>query len=97
MTRETDCAFEWKRTKVHFGVIAAVAVFLLSLLAQDARFSELNGDLLALDRDRRDLEEERDHLMLRREHLTNPTRVRAIATERYGMVAPDPGRVHELR
>jgi cell division protein FtsL len=87
MTRETDCAFEWKRTKVHFGVIAAVAVFLLSLLAQDARFSELNGDL----------EEERDHLMLRREHLTNPTRVRAIATERYGMVAPDPGRVHELR
>jgi cell division protein FtsL len=97
MARETDSAFEWRRTKVHFGVIATAAVLLLSILAQDARFSELNADLLELDRDRRDLEEEHDHLLLRREHLTSPSRIRSLATDRFGMVAPDPGRVHELR
>lgn len=97
MTRAVADAFTWKRTKVHFGVIAACTLFFFSLLAQNARFFELNAQLLSLDRERRNLEQERDELTLRQEHLTNPSRIRAIAIERYRMVAPNPERVHDLR
>lgn len=96
MRGDSTAEFRWKKTKAHFGAIAAAMVFALSLLAQDTRFHELNTDLVRLERQRRDVEEERDRFMTQREHLRNPGRIREIATQELGMVTPDLTRVHEL-
>ena len=96
MKNDSSMEFRWKKTKVHFGVIGACMVFALSLLAQDIRHHELNSEIVRLDRERRDIEEERDRLMLQREHLRNPGRIREIATRDLGMVTPDMTNIHEL-
>lgn len=96
MRNAPDIEFQWKCTKVHFGVIFTVMLFLLSLLAQDNHFTAMNNELLKVERERMDLEQERDRLALQSEHLKNPGRIRTMAVEQLQMITPDPAHVYNL-
>jgi len=95
MKQSNDIHFRWQKTKVHFGVIAAAMVFILALLAKETRFHELHAELMRSEREFRNVQEERDNLVLELEHYRTPGRVRAAATE-MGLVTPDLTRVRQL-
>lgn len=86
----------WKRTKVHFAVVAVGMIFMLAILAQENRFQDMTRDLLRLERERRDLDESRDRLILEIEHERNPARIRTLATDRFGLSNPDPSNFHDV-
>lgn len=88
--------FQWQKTKVHFGVIAAVTIFMLSILAKETRFLELNNELMRREREYHAAQEEKDRLTLQLEHFKTPSRIREIATRDFGLVTPDLTRVHDL-
>lgn len=96
MKQSNDIHFQWQKTKVHFGVIAAVMVFLLALLAKETRFHELHAELMTAEREFRNAQEERDRLVLELEHYRTPGRIREIATRDLGLVTPDLTRVRQL-
>lgn len=86
----------WRRTKVHFAVIGALMLFALALLTQENTFHRMSRDLIELERDRRDLVEERDRLIMSVEQHRHPSRIRAIAEERFGLTVPGPGHVQDV-
>lgn len=87
---------QWMRAKVHFGVIFICTAYLLTVLAQNIRFHELNRELLRLDRVEAGALEERARLSLAYEQHRNPARIRTIAVQKLGMVTPGPDRIHNL-
>lgn len=86
----------WRRAKVHFAVVIASMLFLLAYLSQENTFHRMTRELLSLERERRDLVEERDRLAITVEHHRNPARIRTLAEERYGLTVPEAGRVQDV-
>ncbi|OIO32699.1 MAG: hypothetical protein AUJ18_04390 [Candidatus Hydrogenedentes bacterium CG1_02_42_14] len=96
MKRNTNEDFKWKLTKIHFGVIGAAMIFALSLLAQNTQYRDFTNKLVSLNKEKRELMDEKTRLTIKREALSDPIRIRSIAVEKYGMVGAEPNKVHEI-
>ncbi|RMH59413.1 MAG: hypothetical protein D6679_01900 [Candidatus Hydrogenedentota bacterium] len=88
--------FEWRRAWAHNAAIIGVALFLLSLVAQNVRFHEMSRRLVNLRREAIRIEEEKTRLALRKRHLSRPSRIRKIASEELGMITPPVTRIRNL-
>lgn len=88
---------KWELTKVHFGVIGAVMLFVLALVAQNVQYRDLNNELVALDNEKNLLKEETLRLNIQKAQMSDPIRIRNIASEKLGMVGVDADRIHDIK
>lgn len=84
------------RAQVHVAVIVISTVYVLALLSQNVRFYDLNRELLALEREKTRVEEEKERNILQYEHYRNPLRIRRVAGTELGMTLPGVEQIRDL-
>ena len=73
--------------------VAVVAALMVLLLLTQSQLSQIGFEITALERELAILEQQHEKLLISHAEAYNPQKVEAFATERLGMVHPNPDQI----